>query len=190
MIDNLIAFFLGVVLTISAFIILGALLGVSALPDKTTLTSPLLFLPSQTSAWNKLSEDMLASNAKEITINWSGSGGETSEGEQFIRKIQDVQAQGKKIILAVRGVAYSMHAFVICFADSYTMAPQSSITFHAPKASDGSSLPRAFLIQEEFFLTQCVSKGILTSNEATEIMINDKQVVIDSQGNRYVDNDN
>jgi hypothetical protein len=171
-------------------ITLTMVLGAELYPSKLTLTSPLLFLPSQTSSWNKLSEDMLASNAKEITINWSGSGGETSEGEQFIRKMQDIQAQGKKIILAVRGVAYSMHAFAICFADSYTMAPQSSITFHAPKALDGSSLPRAFLIQEEFFLSQCVSKGILTSNEATEIMINDKQVVIDSQGNKYVDEDN
>lgn len=145
--------------------------------DSITLETPLAFF--EPGVWGDLGHQIRDTQATKITLRVEGIGGIVLIGQPFIREIQDAQKNGKTINMDIIGPAYSMHAFITCYADKVSVRPGASIMFHSMGQSQSYlfglvttkniKLDKSSEIMQDAFFGQCIKNKILTGADADYI---------------------
>jgi hypothetical protein len=132
---------------------------------------------------------------KSITLKITGVGGEAMVGNKFIRDIISAQEKGVSVNMRVVGPAYSMHAFLVCFANKVTLDDGATLMFHSVYVMKthlfglvhirDTSLDPASEASQDFFLNKCKEVGRLTDADIKVIKAGG-DVFISHEGNRIV----
>ena len=169
-----------VILITSVVLFIGIGLNTSTAKADSVFRVPSSFLDENKKEWARLEEDISSSWSKNIVLLWQGEGGSVLIGAEFIQTIRQAQQEGKMITLNLIGPAVSMHAFVGCYADRIIYQDGASLNFHAIKAGDGyiTAADAAFWNEEMSWYARCKDKGLLSTQNIVDIMVNHKMVTI------------
>lgn len=175
------------IMPIRLLIVAIALLYLAVIPYKVhgfTATVPTSFNQDTKLQWISLSNQIVATQDIIITLYIQGSGGiNIMGGNQLIDAIQTAQRQGKRVNMVVTGRAASMHAILLCFADS--VQQRGTIMFHAVSKKKGESVYRLAPAPDiEFYMWPCVQKGIMTRDDYNRVL-DGQDVNITVSGHRY-----
>jgi hypothetical protein len=125
------------------------------------LKAPMIFSNSSSGEWENLENQMIATKADTIILDWQGIGGYVSIGAPFVAAMKQAQRQGKKIIIRMTGTSASMHSLVVCQANQ--VQGDYIMMFHSV-GNKNYRYPEGRKTVGYFF-DACVKKGILTSHE-------------------------
>lgn len=139
------------------------------------LYTPQAFHTQEMLDWNKLNESIMNTKSKYIVIHVTGTGGDISIGRETVDAIKEAQRQGKKIKLVIADIAASMHATLICYADSVVYKKDALIVFHAvtinfKPAGMANRITMIGVEQTHELLQPCVDRGILTEKEMDKMI--------------------
>jgi hypothetical protein len=147
--------------------------------DPLVLDVPEIFDYSVADQWNFIQDKVVTTTAKNIVLNITGFGGYTNLGTKFTRAIQAAQAQGKKVTMVIVGSAYSLHAYITCYADAVKLLPGAALMFHQPYSTSqyifsmitfrNTDLDPASYAAYLTTLEQCKAKGVLTKEDINSI---------------------
>lgn len=113
------------------------------------------------SQWTSLGSFITRSNYKVYILNWKGVGGDVAIGKDFVEYIKQAQRQGKVIIINLTGDAYSVHAFVTCYADKINNPHNRFLMFHADESTYTHRRYTYFTTSLSSQFQNCVNRGIL-----------------------------
>ncbi len=156
------------------------------------LTIPEVFDESSVEAFNQLETGLREIQNVDVTLEVTGLGGDGLMMNDFIRAIEDAQANGNTIRMDIIGPAASAHAFITCYANSVTMRPGSSLLFH-----QGYGFISLFMGMLEYrqmatqsiitnmtdgMMQECVKRGRLTAKDTEVIKSGDDVIYIAADG--------
>lgn len=178
-------------------------------PKAIVVDTPASFFQDDYAVWMGALEKLQESNIQEITLRISGLGGVLYYESQVARKIQQLQNDDIKINMVVDGRAISGNAYIVCFASSYTVMPNSVLYFH-PGATMTKKVFGQFIgrdssktrgdgigdeIDMQFNYNQCIKSGVLTKQDVDSLKDGKNvMIVTDSSGKQtksigYFDNE-
>lgn len=155
--------------------------------DTIYINTPKTFMGQDIEAWSLLGAALVQTAQKNIVLYITGVGGAGLSGQNFISLLQEAKATGHKIEMRVVGPAYSMHAFITCFASKLTITQGSFLMFHNGSVSvsllhglikyQDASPDVDMIIMQNYWLKQCEQSKVLTP-EDSKIIRNGGQVYI------------
>lgn len=111
--------------------------------------------------WQKFFDALNEHN--EVTILWHGNGGWNLVLEHIVSVLKTMQQEKHIDVIAV-GFSASAHANALCEIDNVKFSSSAVLMFHDVIGIDGT------LAKDPSPFTECVKKGILTSEDVEAIM--------------------
>lgn len=120
--------------------------------------------------WNTIEATLVNTNYSTYVLEWQGYGGLVQMGEEMISSITKAKAQGKTIVIRLKGDSYSMHAIVPCYASVIenrgNLLMYHPVSYTVNKKTYRETNPTSRYTR---MLNQCVAVGILSPSDPTTI---------------------
>lgn len=147
----------------------------TALAQPVDLYSPLYFTYSNLIGWRMLESQIENPKYNPITIHWTGHGGRSDLGQDFVNKILKAERRGKTIIFKVESFAYSEHAYVLCEVSNVKLG-SAEVMWHAGTINGRYVTDSATEEDEAHILNMCIDKHYLTKQDEYNIIYKHKAV--------------
>ncbi len=121
--------------------------------------------------WDGIGKQILSTSDRNITLYWSGGGGDTETLNNLLKVFSQAKAQGKTITLKLTGLAGSAFAYGLCFADRVIGKDANLIVYHVEGKvmnfgkSKFEVRPDRSSSTIDHLINKCVSKGFLTTKD-------------------------